>query len=295
MASPAHQRWIEIDENEFRQSFETKGFYVQHNLSHHPLFSLPRLIELSQQLPAKDFEYNAGNVPVSLDPEMTPRTGLSVEETIRRIDQCSSWMVMKNVEQVPAYKLLLDECLDEIQTLSEGKVPGMTQREGFIFVSSPGSVTPYHLDPEHNFLLQIQGSKTMYQFDRNDRQIISEQEIERTFTGSRNLVFKDEYQARAQEFVLRPGMGLHVPVTTPHWVKNGPEVSISFSITFRSKVSQRREGLYKFNAALRKSGVTPNPIGHFPLADTFKFVSFKTFLLAKHLVSRNSLRRRNYH
>jgi len=31
----------------------------------------------------------------------------------------------------------------------------MGRREGFIFVSSPGSVTPHHMDPEHNFLLQI--------------------------------------------------------------------------------------------------------------------------------------------
>lgn len=294
MASPAQQRWIEIDEKAFQQNFETRGFYVQHNLSDHPLFSLPRLIELSQQLPAKDFEYNAGKVPISLEPEMTPRTGLSVEETLRRIDQCSSWMVMKNVEQVPEYKLLLDQCLDEIQPLSETKMPGMIQREGFIFVSSPGSVTPYHLDPEHNFLLQIKGTKTMYQFDRADRRIISEQEIERTFSGSRNLVFKDTYQQCAQEFFLTPGMGLHVPVTTPHWVKNGDEVSISFSITFRSKISKRYEGLYKVNAALRKSGVTPSSIGSFPLADSFKYASFKTLLLAKHLVKRNALNGRNY-
>ena len=294
MASPAQQRWIEIDETEFQQNFETRGFYLQHRLSQHPLFSLPRLLELAQQLPANDFEYNAGNVPVSLAPELTPRTGLSVEETLRRIDQCASWMVMKNVEQVPEYKLLLDECLDGLQALSEVKAPGMTQREGFIFVSSPGSVTPYHLDPEHNFLLQIQGTKTMFQFDRADRRIISEQEIERTFAGSRNLVFKDEYQQRAQEFFLTPGKGLHVPVTTPHWVKNGDEVSISFSITFRSEVSRRREGVYKINAALRKAGLSPRGIGHFPLADAVKYASFKTLLEAKRLVSGNAANERNY-
>jgi cytochrome P450 len=38
---------------------------------------------------------------------------------------------------------------------SEPLAPGMCQREGFIFISSPGAVTPFHLDPEHNFLLQI--------------------------------------------------------------------------------------------------------------------------------------------
>ena len=32
-------------------------------------------------------------------------------------------------------------------------------REAFIFISSPNTVTPYHMDPEYNFLLQIRGTK----------------------------------------------------------------------------------------------------------------------------------------
>lgn len=294
MASPRQQRLIEVEASDFLRDFEKRGFYIRHNLTNHPLFSLPRLIELSKALPEKDFEYNAGHVPISLDPNETPRTGLSVEETIRRIDECASWMVMKNVEQVPEYKALLDDCLDEIQELSESIVPGMTRREGFIFVSSPGSVTPYHLDPEHNFLLQIRGTKTMYQFDRNDRTIITDQEFEKTFTGSRNLIFKDEYQQRAQEFVLTPGMGLHVPLTTPHWVKNGNEVSISFSITFRSKVSIRREGIFKMNAALRKTGLAPSPVGQLPIADLLKYASFRALSTMKQVARGNIKSGRNY-
>ena len=37
----------------------------------------------------------------------------------------------------------------------------MTEREGFIFLSAPGSTTPAHTDPEHNFLLQVRGPKEM--------------------------------------------------------------------------------------------------------------------------------------
>ena len=35
------------------------------------------------------------------------------------------------------------------------------QREAFLFLSAPNSVTPVHIDPEHNFLLQIRGQKDM--------------------------------------------------------------------------------------------------------------------------------------
>jgi len=41
-------------------------------------------------------------------------------------------------------------------------------QQAFIFVSSPEAVTPLHMDPEHNFLLQVRGLKTLHLFDPND-------------------------------------------------------------------------------------------------------------------------------
>jgi hypothetical protein len=135
-----------IDPARFSARFDRQPFIVRHRLSDHPLFALPRLIELARTLPEDRVEYNAGDVPVSLDPARTPRTGLSIDETIRRIEECRSWMVFKNVERDPDYRALLDACLDQVREHSEPIEPGMDRREGFIFVSSPDSVTPYHMD-----------------------------------------------------------------------------------------------------------------------------------------------------
>ena len=78
------------------------------------------------------------------------------------------------------------------------------------------------MDPEHNFLLQIRGDKTMSVFDGGDRTLLSEEELERFYGGAhRNMVFKDEYQTKAFQFQLKPGDGLHVPVTFPHHVRCG--------------------------------------------------------------------------
>jgi hypothetical protein len=57
-------------------------------------------------------------------------------------------------------------------------------------------------------------------------------------------------------------------------VKNGPEVSISFSITFRTAESDRRELLYKANARLRKLGLEPTPVGQSILLDRTKQLAF---------------------
>ena len=262
---------LDIDLKTFGARFGAAPFLVGHRLASHPLFSLPRLVELSTRLPASRVEYNAGEVPVGLDPARTPRNGLSPEETVRRIEECRSWLVLKSVEQDPAYRALLDECLTEVRAASPRLTAGMCDPHAFIFVSSPAAVTPYHMDPEENFLLQIRGTKTLSVFDPADRSIVSEPEIESFFSGAhRNLAYRDDYQRKAQLFDLKPGLALHVPFAAPHWVQNGPAVSISFSITFNSRASMRRLQAHRVNARLRRFGVVPVPVGRSALCDATK-------------------------
>src|SRR5262245_1307065 len=229
---------LAIHPDTFNAQFARTPFLVPHRLSGHELFSLARLVELSKRLPASLVEYNAGEVPVGLDPARTPRNGLSPDETIRRIAECRSWLVLKNVECDPEYGLLLEACLAEVRAASARLTEGMRDPRAFIFVSSPGAVTPYHMDPEENFLLQLRGTKTMSVFDRTGRSVVSESQIERFLTGAhRNLAWCDDFQRRARTFELQPGVALHVPFAAPHWVQNGPEVSVSFSITFNTRAS----------------------------------------------------------
>jgi len=283
-APVARASLLQIDSQRFQERFDRQPFLVRHRLDDHTLFSLPRLIELARALPEDRVEYNAGDVPVSLDPTRPPRTGLSVDETIRRIEECRSWMVFKNVERDPAYAALLDTCLDQVREHSESAWPGMGRREGFIFVSSPGSMTPYHMDPEHNFLLQIRGQKQVNLFDGEDRELLTERELEKFYArGHRNLVFTDANQQKAQVFALASGDGLYFPVTWPHWVKNGSQVSVSFSITFRTVSSDRREVLYRVNERLRRVGIHLPPVGHSELVDGAKYQAFRTLARAHRL------------
>jgi hypothetical protein len=248
-------------------------FLVRHRLAEHPLFALPRLVELARTLPAAQVEYNAGKVPVTLDPAQTPRTGLSAEETLRRIEHCSSWLVLKNVERDPAYAALLERCLADVRRMAPEASTGMRLPECFVFVSSPGAVTPYHMDPEENFLLQIRGRKTLHAFERS---VLSDQEAERFFSGAhRNLVYRDEYAARSRAFKLAPGLALHLPVIVPHWVQNGPEVSVSFSVTFRTAASARMAHAHKLNALLRRLGLRPGRVGESRVRDAIKQLVFR--------------------
>jgi hypothetical protein len=279
---------LEIDANEFATNFNRLPFLIGHQLSDHPLFQLDRLLEMGRALPEELIEYNAGTLPVNQDQKLTPRNGLSVDETIRRIEECKSWMVLKHVEHDPAYRDLLHECLAEVRPHSERIAPGMREAYAYIFLTSPGSVTPYHMDPEHNFLLQVRGSKVVHLFDGRDRTIVSDRELE-VFYGdkTRNMELTDENRAKAMVFDLQSGQGLHFPVTYPHWVQNGNAVSVSFSITFRTPDLDRRNVIYSMNNRQRKRGGNPTPYGASPWKDRLKYNSFRAWRKAGSLFGKN--------
>ncbi|MCA9117861.1 MAG: cupin-like domain-containing protein [Planctomycetaceae bacterium] len=263
---------LQFDAGEFGQSFSRRPFRISHSLCDNPLFELPRLLELAGQLPENHIEYNAGKLPLTVDQSLTPANGLSVEETVRRIEECESWMVIKWVHHDPAYAELLDACLRQIRPLTEQITPGMRQPQAYIFLTSPGSVTPYHIDPEHNFLLQIRGSKKVHMFDGSDSRVLSDRDFERFYSEkTRNLEFREEFRDHGWEFNLQSGQGLHFPVTFPHYVENGPEVSVSFSITFRTPDLERRRMVYQCNHRLRRMGLKPGGWGRSALADQLKY------------------------
>ncbi|MCB1754256.1 MAG: cupin-like domain-containing protein [Gammaproteobacteria bacterium] len=274
-------------EHAIQAGFPERHFTIKHGLDNTELFSMERLIKLAESLPVEQIEWNSGDAAVSQDPTKTPGNGLSPAETIRQIENHKSWLVLKNIETDPEYKAVLDKCLDEVETIAGKKVTGICDRAGYIFVSSPGAVTPYHMDPEHNFLMQIRGSKTMYIYDQRDREVLKEEQIENTYYGvarHRNLEYKESFKEKEEAVTLQPGDALHVPIHAPHWVKNGDAVSISLSITFRSDQSHKAVRLHVLNARLRKLGLKPSNVGYKPAMDSLKDAVFRTALGTKKLI-----------
>ncbi len=274
----------------FKEKFNRKPFLVGHKLADHPLFSLSRLIELARQLPEEHVKYTSGDVSVAQGLYKGPRTGLSLEDTMRQIEDCRSWMVLKFVENDPEYRALLHQLLEEIGAQSEPLYPGMQRRSGFIFVSSPGSTTPFHIDPEFNFLLQVRGSKIFHIWNESDRAVLAEHDLEQNYVqgGGYHLPFQEEFNQRAQVFTLTPNTGLHVPVNAPHWVKVENEVSISFSITFHTPWTEQREAVYGMNGHLRKMKINPAPFGESATSDALKYNAMRALRRAKKLTKKDT-------
>jgi hypothetical protein len=259
---------LEFDQQEMAASFAKAPMAVKHNLVDHPLFNLERIAQLADSLDESQIESNPGDVPEVLPGGEVPKTeNLSPGEIVRGIDTNGYWIVLKRVNTDPEYRQLLDDSLDYVIPLVAHREGGAVRKEAFIFISAPNSTTPSHIDPEHNLLLQIRGSKTMVVGGFESPQA-EQEEIERYYGGGhRNL---PTMPADAQSFELNPGDGVYMPVHAPHMVKNGPEISVSFSITFYTEASERLGDLYSVNARLRKLGLKPSHPGQRPGADRLK-------------------------
>jgi hypothetical protein len=263
---------LEIDETELAGHFAETPFGVHHNLTEHELLSVEAVAKLAEALPGESIEHNRGDVDAVVADGAVSVVDETPGDIARNIEANGCWMVLKNIEQVPAYKQLLDETLNEVDPLVEGREGGMNLREAFVFLSAPNSTTPAHTDHEHNFLLQVRGSKQMNIGRFLDREV-EQLQVEKMFAGHRNM---DRLPDEPTAYELSPGDGVYVPPNAPHWVVNGPSVSVSLSITFRTPVTERGAVVHSINRRLRKLKIRPRPPGDHLATDKAKFAVHRT-------------------
>lgn len=285
-AAESSASWLELEPDGFAKSFNREPFRIRHSLVRHPLLQLDRLIRLAADLRPADVEINAGDVPESLPGGRKPLLDLSPPEAVTRIRECRTWLGLLRVEQDPEYGQLLDAMMDQLQPLVDPITPGMRERHAYIFVTSPNSTVPYHMDPEHGFLLHIQGRKSFTVYDGGDPEVVTEMEIEQHYTkGNRRLELRPEVAARGQTFLLEPGDGLHVPFGWPHHITNDDQISVSLQISFLTPNAERRARVYKINSHLRKFGVTPARLGNSPVGDSLKSAAGHVALATRRALS----------
>ncbi len=259
----------------FARNYPETPHILPHSLAGERLLQLDALAQLGGQLPDGSVEYNRGNLPIGVDGKPASN-GLSIEDTIRQIATSESWAVLKNIEQVPEYADLLLALLDELKPQIEAKTGALLRPQGFIFISSPDAVTPYHFDPEHNILLQLTGSKVMTQFPAGDARFAPDT-VHETYHagGARELHWDDTFLSGGTEFPLKAGDALFVPVMAPHFVRNGPNSSISLSITWRSDWSFEEADARGFNRLMRARSLAPAPPKRWPGSNRGKAYAFR--------------------
>ena len=274
----------ETSRSAFAVAYPEGPHKLVHRLRDHPLMQLDALAVLGETLPDRSVEYNRADLPIGLNGEKAPGNGIGIGETIRTIASSGSWAALKNIEQIPAYADLLNALLEELRPTIEARTGAMLKPQGFVFITSPNGVTPYHFDPEHNILLQLMGSKVMTMFPAGDARYAPDQTHETYHTGGgRELFWRDELLHGGKKWSLQPGEALYVPVMSPHFVNNGPSPSVSLSITWRSEWSFAEADARAFNGLLRKLSLNPRATGRWPATNRAKALCWRIYAKARGL------------
>jgi hypothetical protein len=276
---------LEVEPETFRRDFDRRCFDFGHRLSDDPLFEPEAILRLAKSLATNpdDVYYDAGDVRIDERWDEVPPSQLPVHELLDRIEHANAWIVLRKADNDPAYATLLDRCLDEIERYSGHDLRHAVKlRNAIIFVNSPHRISSYHIDRECNFLFQIRGTKTISIFDREDREVLPEREIERFWTTDNNAaVYKPHLQDRATVYQLEPGRAVHIPVNAPHWVQNGPQVSVSLSVNFHYR-DEHLADVYRANYWLRRLGFDPTPPRRSAAADGIKRVLYGSARTLRH-------------
>ena len=267
------------DAASFTSAFPMRPFTIRHQLAGNPLFSLPRIIDLVRELPRDHIEFNSGKVEIGQDPTAVPLIDLDPQDVVRRIETCGAWMVLKRVEVHPAYRAVLEETLLSVaranghNTLEDA---GFEDIRGFMFVSSPQSTTPFHVDGEDNFFVHIHGEKYFTICDNRDGSVVSDDSIEHALSEHRNVSYSADFESKAKCYSLQPGEGVFVPYLWPHWVRTGSQHAISLAVTWKTKAVMRKNDVFVVNSMLRRMGFPQSAPGNNPTFDTVKVALYRS-------------------
>ena len=268
--------WLQLEEPEFRNAYNQRPFLVRHRLAEHPLFEYSALAALCRRLPAKQVPYRFGVVPSDTDFDSSLqryRGALTLDDALDQLEAKQAYVAIYNAETDPAYRPVIEGLLGEIATHTEPLEPGLNWYSTYIFITARDSVTPYHMDREMNFLLQIRGTKQVKLWDPHDPEIMTPAQRDQLLAEREQPrpTYKPAFERKAMTFDLAPGLGVHHPFIAPHLVTTGKQLSISLAITFRTDRSDIWTDAHRFNHRLRsRLGVAPGTVGSLDVIDATK-------------------------
>lgn len=254
---------------------------LRHDYDRHPLMQLDRLEALAQALmPLRQCRFiKPGTTDASeFDHANRPPDGRDLADVFRRLHEPGSWIALYNVQHDPLYRDFLWDVLRSAGLDGHDGEKAYDAR-GFVFISAPPSVTPFHIDRENNLWLQIRGRKTLSVWDHRDRGTVAARDVESFInTGSlRNVRLTDAARPRATAFDCGPGDGVYFPSTSPHmthtetsWVTPDDAVSISIGVVFYTNRTRRTARAHACNSVLRRLGLDPALAGSSAWLDGLK-------------------------
>jgi hypothetical protein len=261
---------------------DRQPFKFGHRLMGHPALTLENLGRVLPSLPKEQVFFSKSTRDNGDDLDrlhQDKQNGLSIEATIETIRTSDSYIMVRSPEADPSFASLHRELLEDVEQIIQAKGAGVRALESmlYLFIASPNSVTPFHIDRYSTFLMQFRGSKTVSIYPAWDARVVDAGECEDyvAYAAERGPRWRPSGEAYGTPFTFSPGESLHIPFLAGHHVKNGADdVSISMSIIFKTDETERMRQAILFNRQARKAlsrfGFHPSVVGQEPWKDTMK-------------------------
>ena len=283
VSDPARQEVPTLGRLALGGSFPAQPAEFVHDLSEDARLSLEAIAGLADRLPRRSVICDTAAQPLLVPQGGPPRGSLPRPgDVIRNIGDAGAWLTLLNIEADPAYAELMHATLDQLEHGMLHRQGKMRNRVGFIFVSSPNSVTPAHFDIEHSLLMQVRGAKTV-SFGHFGSESARRHEVERYWDGSHGRI--ESLPPELASYPLTPGRGVYIPPVAPHWVHNGPSISLSVTLTYFTAATERENMIEACNARLRRFHLSPRQPGRSVPVDAAKVAAMRARGVARHVRS----------
>lgn len=262
---------------DFGVHYPETPFSFAHNLRDHPLFALDALAALGDRHPAERCIGRDHGASVGADISAATEHGVTdVGDRIRRIEEVSSWCALLNVDRDPEYRKLCDALLAELRPHGDPVTGEPIEPTAYIFVTSPGGTTPYHFDPDYNMLFQIRGRKDVRVFPAHDTAFAPDEQHEAMHAdGNFSLPWREAMDAGGTGYSIAANQAVFIPYMAPHYVANGPEVSVSFSLTWGTRWTFAESEARNFNRLVRRVGLAPRAPARWPATNRPKSYAYR--------------------
>lgn len=280
-----------------QQGFDSFSIHqLSHNYHQHPMLQLDAIEKLAESL-MEHGKCRFAGAKLALDSKFhhvgEHPEGKTLQQVFAELESPESWVALYNIETNPDYKKFLFEVIEGVRPEIEKEQGRIMDVQGFMFISSPPSVTPFHIDRENNFWIQLKGRKLMTVFDNSDREIIPAQVVENFILRKslKEVRLEQGFVEKGHAFDVAPGDGVYFPSTSPHmtqtdteWVTPGDGVSVSLGIVFYTDFTRKQARIHQFNHLLRKLGITPRPVPTRPPLNSLKGMLGYLYALVRKLL-----------
>jgi hypothetical protein len=274
-----------VDSADFDRQ-DREPFKFKHQLLGHPALSLGNLSRVLPAMPKSNVYYSSGLLKKEDNfdrAHLDHQNGLSLEDTIENIRTSDSYIMVRQPELDASFSPLFKDLVADVGELIQRQGVGRqaVNPKLYLFIASPNSLTPFHIDRYSTYLMQFQGSKEVKVFNPWDERVVTGPECENFManTGGRP-VWRPEAEPLGTSFHFSPGEALHIPFVAGHYVKNGDkEVSISMSIIFNTQVTAHYIRALMFNQRVRpvlsRMGLSPEAVGQHQRLDVIKSQTYR--------------------